>query len=388
MVLTIIAASLALLSFGLNVWQWLAARRFPVHQRVNDRDFAPDVTLLKPLKGCDAETEQCLRSWFEQEYHGPVQLLFGVASEQDPVCGLVRRLIAEYSDANAELVICPEQLGPNAKVTTLVCLQSRARHDVLVISDADVWAPSDLLINVVAPLRRPDVGLVNCFYQLGNPSTLAMRWESVSISADFWSQVLQAQTIKPLDFALGAVMSTRLSTLDKIGGFSVLCEYLADDYQLGSKIARLGLRIILCPVVVECRSEPMGWGAVWTHQLRWARTIRACQPGPFFLSVLGNATLWPLVWLAIDRTPVALVSAFVFWSARVLEARSNQRRFTGRDTGWEVGMLALLKDILSVAVWVAAFIGNEVLWRGQRYRILRDGRLREVERAENARVGV
>jgi len=41
------------------------------------------------------------------------------------------------------------------------------------------------------------------FYRLANPSTLAMQWEAIAINADFWSQVLQSQTLKPLDFALG-----------------------------------------------------------------------------------------------------------------------------------------------------------------------------------------
>jgi hypothetical protein len=50
----------------------------------------PGLTLLKPLKGCDAETKNCLRSWFLQSYPGPVQILLGVASAEDPVCALAR----------------------------------------------------------------------------------------------------------------------------------------------------------------------------------------------------------------------------------------------------------------------------------------------------------
>ncbi len=81
-------------------------------------------------------------------------------------------------------------------------------------------------LNVVAPLRDPGVGLVNCFYRLANPSTLAMRWEAIAINADFWSQVLQGRTLQPLDFALGAVMATRRDPLAKIGGFEALADYL------------------------------------------------------------------------------------------------------------------------------------------------------------------
>src|SRR6185369_5879846 len=118
-----------------------------------------------------------------------------------------------------------------------------------------------------------------------------------AINADFWSQVLQSRSLKPIDFALGAVMALRRQALNKIGGFAALSDCLADDYQLGHRIARCGYDIGLCPVVVECWSEPMGWKAVWKHQTRWARTIRVCQPVPYFFSMLSNPTLWPLLWL-------------------------------------------------------------------------------------------
>ena len=96
MLLNLILGGLALLSLALTLWQWLAARRFPLHQRPPPAAAArppPAVTLLKPLKGCDAATEDCLRSWFAQSYGGPVQLLLGVAEAADPAGEVVRRLL-------------------------------------------------------------------------------------------------------------------------------------------------------------------------------------------------------------------------------------------------------------------------------------------------------
>jgi ceramide glucosyltransferase len=265
------------------------------------------VTLLKPLKGCDAETEECLRSWLIQDYAGPVQILFGTASADDPVCEVAKKLIASYPECDAQLVVCRESLGPNAKVSTLIQLDSLARHDVVIISDADVRVPPDLLSNVVAPLREAKAGLVNCFYRLANPSTLAMRWEAICVNSDFWSQVLQSRSLKPLDFALGAVMAVKREALVQAGGLSALAHYLADDYQLGHFIAAKGWRIELSPVVVDCWEPPMNWRQVWRHQLRWARTIRVCQPIAYFFSILSNATLWPTLLLLLGQR------AFMWW---------------------------------------------------------------------------
>ena len=226
-----------------------------------------------------------------------MQILFGVADANDPVCKIVRELIEKNPGRDAQLVVCGESLGANGKVSTLVQLERSAKHELILVSDADVRVPPDFLANVVAPLRDHKTGLVNCFYRLANPTTTAMRWEAIAINADFWSQVLQAASLKPLDFALGAAMLVRRKALAEIGGFNSLANCLADDYQLGHRIAEKGHRIALCPVVVECWDAPMNWRDVWKHQLRWARTIRVCQPLPYFFSILSNATFWPLLWL-------------------------------------------------------------------------------------------
>jgi ceramide glucosyltransferase len=394
--------SLALLSLALLLWQWLAAVRFPLHQRAGDLSFAPAVTLLKSLKGCDAATEDCLRSWFAQEYGGEIQILFGVAAADDPVCEVVRKLIGEFPKRDAQLIVVESLIGANAKVSKLAELEKRAKHDILVVSDADVRVPSDLLANVVMPLSdvgragsplpaartipmegahgvtrpTPEVGLVNCFYRLANPSTLAMQWEAIAINADFWSQVLQSKSLKPLDFALGAVMITRRKQLEEIGGFKTLVDCLADDYQLGNRIARNGHRIELCPIVVECWDPPMNWRAVWKHQLRWARTIRVCQPVPYFFSILSNPTLWPLVWLATVPTPLSLgfFSASLF--IRLLVTENLQHRFTQSPS--LTAALAPIKDLLQAAIWLCAFLGDRIEWRGRRFRLRKDGTLTQI----------
>lgn len=345
------------------------------------------MTLLKPLKGCDETTGECLKSWFAQDYPGETQILFGVASADDPVCAIVRALIAEHPERNARLIVCGPLRGANLKVSKLLELESMAAHDLIVISDADVRVPPDFLSNAVAPLQDAGVGLVNCFYRLANPSTAAMRWEAMAVNADFWSQVLQSQSLKPIDFALGAVMITRRSALGEIGGFAALADCLADDYQLGHRIAGRGHRIAISPVVVECRSGPMGWASVWKHQLRWARTIRVCQPAPYFFSILSNASLWPMLWAAIAPGQLSIGFAAGCWLARAATAADLQRRLAkdpcpGSQTGSSGGRMLLsalwlapVKDILQAALWALAFMGNRIEWRGERLRLRRDGTL-------------
>lgn len=375
MLLNVILGALALLSLLLCVWQWLAGRRFPLHREIAAPPGCPGMTLLKPLKGCDEFTANCLESWFAQHYSGPVQVLFGVTASDDPVCDVVRTLITKYPASDAQLVVCGPPEGANAKVSKLNMLASLAKHPVLVISDADVRVPPGLLSALAAGLAKPGTGLVNCFYRLENAVTAGMRWEAVAINADFWSQVLQSNDLKPMDFALGAVMAVPRQALDEIGGFAALRDCLADDYQLGNRIAGQEKRIELCPLVVECWSGAMSWREVWAHQLRWARTIRVCQPVPYFFSILSNPTLWPLLWACVKPAPTSALFAAAALVVRIATAYDLHRLLAQRSPGLGTVIMPLLKDILQVAIWICAFMGNSILWRGERMRLKSDGTL-------------
>ena len=433
MILNGILGALAAASFLSTLWQWLAARGFPLHRRGSPPQSAPAVSILKPLKDADGFAESCLRSWLAQEYPGEIQILFGVGSADDPACAIVKKLLVEFPQRDAQLVVCAERLGANAKVSKLAQLEPLAKHEILIVSDADVRVPPDLVGNLVPALSRksvtvlphPDplplgegdplaapahddngahggprptseaVGLVNCFYRFANPTTAAMQWEAVAVNADFWSQVLQGASFRKLDFALGAAMATRRRQLAEIGGFRALVDCLADDYQLGNRIAQHGYQIEICPVVVECWSAPMGWREVWRHQLRWARTIRVCQPLPYFFSIVSNATLWPWLWV-LTALPsatfqsdeglsggwrmgiplsVAFVCAVMFGLARLLAAADLQRRLTPSHSPLSNFWFVPVKDLLQAALWLGAFAGNCIEWRGERHRLRRDGTL-------------
>lgn len=391
MLLTTVLTALAVISFAIVAWQFLAALRFPLHRRDADASYAPAVSILKSLKGCDAFTRQCLESWFTQNYSGRVQLLFAVQNADDPVCEIVNRLIAAHPGCDARLLVCPELAGANAKVSKLARLEALAIHEFVLVSDADVLVPSDFIANAVMPMRDTTIGLVNCFYRLANPSTVAMQWEATAVNADFWSQVLQARTLKPMDFALGAAMLLRKSVLAKIGGFHALVDHLADDFQLGNRMHSTGARIELSTVVVECFDAPAGWRTVWAHQLRWNRTIRVCRPLPYAASILANGTLWPvLAAIAVLMSPafsnaaanrfLGLFMAFVIarsWMAQVLANRLAA--LPGKPTSdlFVFGM-TVPRDLLGAAVWVCSLFGSTVIWRGIQYHVNRDGMLTPI----------
>jgi ceramide glucosyltransferase len=370
-----ITGGFAVLSALLGLWQLGVGWRFPLHRRHGRRpagNQAHGITILKPIKGCDAETDGCLRSWFQQEYPGPRQILMGVASLDDPVVPLARQLIAAYPEAHGQLIVCDQDLGVNAKVSILIQLHTHSRHEFVCVSDADVWAPKDYLTESMVEFQDARVGLVNSFYQNKCVSGLGARWEALAINADFWSQVLQAASLRSLDFALGAAMVFRREAFDRSGGFRALSDLLADDFHLGHHLAQRGLAIHLSPIVVECRSGPATFSSIWLHQLRWARTIRTCRAWPYFFSILSNATLWPLLWWV--TVPTQTVPVLSLLLLRAGQAWLLEYRLTRRWDRTSLGM-AWIKDGLQLVIWALAFAGSVVSWRGRRYRVDRRGKL-------------
>lgn len=372
-------AALSSVSLLVLIWQLFAAWRFPLHRKLDFQVTPVGVTVLKPLKDADPNLIHCLRTWIQQEYSAPYQVLFGVRSESDEASRMVRQLIRENPKLDLKLVICPETFGSNGKVSTLIQLYLQARHPILIVSDADVQAPPEVVSDLAAHLQKTEVGMVTCLYSLARPSTPAMHWEYAAINVDFWSQVLQARMMQPMDFALGAVMALRRSTLEAIGRFHAIAGYLADDFVLGNRVFKHHQQVDLSGIVVECLSPPMGWRQAWDHQLRWARTIRFCKPVPYAMSVLSNPTLWPLLWVAFAPSPITAAMAGSSFLLRILSSYWLARKLASRPAPFLLGGVVLLKDLLQLPLWLMAFAGSQVTWRGARYRILPGGKLIELK---------
>lgn len=357
------------------MWQLAVAVRFPLHRRFPSSNRNPPVTILKPIKGADEFTEECLRSWVNQDYKGKAQILFAVDSKDDPAYKICARIVNESVGVDAQIVVCNRNSGTNAKVSKLVQLTPLIKGEIVIVSDADVRAPSDLISGSVGLFENEDIGLVCCFYTLANPATFAMKWEAVAINSDFWTQVLQAKSIKPINFALGAVMMIRKTALEEIGGFNAVADRLADDYWLGRLISESGFKVELSPIVVECFHDPASWKETFAHQLRWSRTIRICEPLSYFFSIISNLTLWVSLFLIVNPSLPAFGFFFSGILTRIFTATYYQKKLTGgKIRAYEV-IMPIFKDLTQFFIWVLSFMGNTVEWRGKKYKVAPDGRM-------------
>jgi len=374
-----LAAALALCGIGFYVLCIWSARSFLRTAGKKQFSFTPPVSILKPLRGLDPQMYESFRSHCVQDYP-EYEIIFGISEADDPAGTAVQKLIAEYPGCRIRLVVCPEVLGNNRKVSNLVQMLAHARYDHVLINDSDIYVPPDYLRRVMAPFARAQVGMVTCPYRGIPANTLGSKLESLGISTEFIPGVLVARQIENgIHFALGSTLAMSRAALDSIGGLQPLVDYLADDFQLGLRISQAGFDVVLADVVVETHLPAYTMAGFFQHQLRWARSTRDSRRKGYIGLLLTFALPWAVL--------AVLLAPHTWWSWSVLALAALLRVAVALQVGLSVvhdrGVLRYLwllsvRDVAAFWVWFLSFGDNKVHWRGEIF-ILEKGRIRPAE---------
>ena len=339
----------------------------------------PPISILKPLKGTDPEIYECFRSHCLQQYP-EYEIIFGVSDANDPAVESVKSLQLEFPDRRIQLVVSPEILGANVKVSNLAQMLPEARYEHLIVNDSDIRVESDYLHRVIAPLSDSRVGMVTCLYRGVAARTIGSRLEALGISTEFCAGVLAARQLEGgIRFGLGSTLAFRRAELERIGGFNSIVNHLADDYELGKRIADLGFTVELSDVVVETYLPAYNLRSFFMHQLRWARGVRDARAGGYFGLVFTFGILWALLAVAAGGTKL--------WSWVLLVSTLFLRLAVAVVVGWKVlrdreGLkywwLIPLRDLIAVGLWFVSLGGHTVTWRGDTFS-LKNGKLTRIE---------
>lgn len=369
--LILIAALAPFAYYLLSIW---CAWRFFSQPRQPAAEFTPPASILKPVRGLDAEAYENFASFCRLDYP-EYEILFGVSDADDPAVPVIQRLIREFPQCSIRLLIGAESIGQNNKVCKLCRLVREARHDLLVMSDSDVRVERDYLRCVAAPFRDPAVGGITTLFRGLRAPSLVAELDCAGTSAEFCSGAIVARQLEGVKFMLGATMATTRRHLAEIGGFEPLADLHSDDFVLGNRLAGLGYRIELIRKPVWMMFPAQTFREYWRHELRWAIGLRHIRPKGHLGLALTHGLPWALAAAAVSPVPalrIAYPAAYLF--LRLLMA-------------WIVGVRGLkdpilrrrlwlvpVRDALAFPVWLASFLSNRIRWRGGEFTI-RDGRL-------------
>lgn len=370
--------SLMLTACGYYLFTLYAARRLFRSKPITPTALPP-VSLLKPLKGASADLYEYLASFCRLNYP-QLQLLCGVRDPRDPAIAIVQRLQSDFPHREIVLVVNPEVIGSNYKVSTLHHLFRLAKHDILVITDSDVAVTPDYLQALIPSLSNPQVGLVTCPYRGGALSPFASLIESLLINTGFASMIIVASQVEKTTYAFGATIAVKRQALEKIGGFAALADYLADDYYLGNLVSRAGYEIRLVPHVVETHPGVSGLKDLLHHQLRWARTQRLCRPSGYFGTLVTYGTMWAILSVVLFPSSLALWQlALATIGVRLYTTSIISDFFLDATVTRRFLWLVPFTDILSFLIWCVSLRGNTVRWGEYKFRVHRTGKMEQLE---------
>jgi ceramide glucosyltransferase len=353
-------------------------RRFCRSRR---RSFSPDtfspwppVTILKPVCGFEKNLRENLRSACIQDYPD-FQVVFSVQDSDDPALPVLGDLRKEFPE-RVSVVIEKKTAGPNGKVNNLLGALTRARHGFLVISDSDVRLRPDYLKAMIAPLADPDAAFVCTPYRVVAPERWFERLEALTLNADFIPSVIFAYVTGAARFCLGSSVAFRRRALEEAGGFEGLADYLAEDYEMGSRLLRGGKKMVLIPYFVELTVDLKDLGQWWRHQITWDQKTRSAQPAGFFAGVITRSVPFAFFFAAVRMgDPLGLG---VLGLALLIRLGTAAIILGMEGSGGQHGKsLALLpvRDLAALVSWALALAKKTVVWRGSKLVVTRRGRL-------------
>jgi ceramide glucosyltransferase len=185
-------------------------------------------------------------------------------------------------------------------------------------------------------------------------------------------------------FALGASVATTKVWLAKIGGYQALANALADDYEIGNRVAKAGGRVMVSREVVETMYPAMPFSKFWEHQIRWSRTVRLCRPASYIGLLFTHGLPWAILGVMASRSlfaAAAFISAYLVlrlslaWTVGVWGLHDE----TARRKWW----LVPLRDAVHFAVWLASFFSNRITWGDQEFRLSANGEMAAIAAVES-----
>ncbi len=366
----------AILGIGYTVFASAQAGRFFSRPAALPTQF-PGITVAKPLHGAEWDLEDHLASFIEQDYPGPVQYLFGIHDDRDDALKAVEALRVRYPQANMTVVADARLYGPNRKIANLINILEHAEHDVLCLADSDVCVDRSFLRHMVGALQQPGVGLVTTAYRGLCAPGFWPRVAAALTNYHFLPGVITGLAIGRARPCFGQTMLMTRETLAGIGGLAQFAHHLAEDHAIGEAVRRSGASVAIPSIIVQHACVENTYRKLFSHELRWSRTIRVADRWGHLGAVLMHP--FPLALCAIAFSAGESGTWVLACAALLARAILVRQIDCATDTPTRDLLFLPLWDILQFVIYVASFCSSGVVWRGTSFRVDGHGMLSPVD---------
>lgn len=353
----------------------LARKEYP------DVVVAPGVSVLKPVHGLEPRLRENLESYFKQDYP-KYELLFCARTRDDAALKIADELIAQYPTVDARIITAGEPPCPNAKLHSLDLMVSQAKYPIMIFSDSDVHAAPSYVRDVSAPLNDRRVGVTNCLYRGVPVDGIWSLLDALGMSIEMPAGVLISRMLEGMKFALGPTLATRLDVLEKIGGLRQFENYCAEDFEIGRLADAAGYRVLLSGHIIDHMSADREFKKSFAHQVRWMLSTRFSRPaghaGTIFTFAAPFGIIGLIAGLLLHQPALGVALLSWSWINRTFQAIGIGGGVLHDSLSIKYSWLYWVRDLQGFFVWCATYLSDEVVWRGQRYRLTTGGKMVKV----------
>ncbi|MFI6055754.1 bifunctional polysaccharide deacetylase/glycosyltransferase family 2 protein [Streptomyces violascens] len=169
----------------------------------------------------------------------------------------------DIADPRVTVIRQPNGGKPSALNTGL----AHARHDIVVMVDADTIFEPEALARLVQPLAHPAVGAVSGNTKVGNRRRLLGKWQHLEYVLGFNLDRRMFEVLECMPTVPGAIGAFRRDALMGVGGVSD--ETLAEDTDLTMALWRAGWRVVYEQSAVAWTEVPSTLRQLWRQRYRW-----------------------------------------------------------------------------------------------------------------------
>lgn len=368
-----VAIALTGMSFALYVAMMALFARAILKRRApltRNSAWAPRVSILKPLAGTDDDLAENLESFALLDYPS-FEILLGVANRSDPAVATARRFADRHPEIDIRLVITDPSAAINPKVAQLVGLERQAAGEAYVISDSNVRVNPGYLWSMINELEDPRVGIVTSLFSGTGERSLGAALENLQICASTAPGLAAMDTASRRTFTVGKSMAVRRRDIERLGGFAIVGDVLAEDHVLGRRFMSAGFRARLSREIVENRNVACSVRKTLERHTRWAKTRRSLMPQAFQVEPLMTPIVVATLGLLLAPSKGMAIVLSVVAAVQTALALVAVRLIRGAPLPWWYAPLEVVRSYASVVCWLSACFSHRIVWRGHAFLLLR-----------------
>jgi cellulose synthase/poly-beta-1,6-N-acetylglucosamine synthase-like glycosyltransferase/peptidoglycan/xylan/chitin deacetylase (PgdA/CDA1 family)/spore germination protein YaaH len=334
-------------------------RREARHPAVEPLSFPP-ISILVAAYNEERVIASTIQHLLDADYPSSIEIVVVDDGSKDGTASVV----AAIATGESRVTLIRQPNG--GKSSALNRALAEARHETLVMIDADTMVARDGLRRLISPLNDPEVGAVSGAIRVGNTRRWLGKFQDLEYVAAFEIDRRAQDFLGCILVAPGALSAFRREAVEQAGALTH--DTLAEDTDLTLQLHRLGWKVVFAPSAFADTEAPEHVRALLSQRFRWAYGTLQClwkhgeilfAPGYGWLGWFALPSVWVFQIAVVAVTPI--LDVMVLWSL-----------WLGRGSAiWPYFVASLLLDVgLSIIALLLAGRAIRNAWKAIPMRLL------------------